>query len=281
MMSLIALKAKMALWRKTTMKRPARKRLHTTRRDFLKSSSIAVVGLGKLAGNQTRPSNNERGKEMNDPLNVVIYLYNRMTVLDAIGPYEVLRCVPGARVRFVAKKAGLVQPDSGLQMLNAEYGIHDMDTADILVVPGGDATGQLNDKEVLAWILRLHDKSRWTTSVCTGSLILGAAGLLKGLQATTYWNSMGYLKTFGAEPVSKRFVRQGKIITAAGVSAGIDMALSLVALERGEELAQAIQLLIEYDPQPPFNTGSPGKASPAIIERARKILSAVYSQARR
>jgi transcriptional regulator GlxA family with amidase domain len=263
------------------MKKSSRDQFHTTRRDFLKSSSIAVAGLGALAGNQAQALADERGKEMNDPLDVVIYLYNRMTVLDAIGPYEVLRCVPGARVRFVAKKAGLVRPDSGLQMLNAEYGIGDVATADILVVPGGDPTGQIADKEVHGWIQRLHEKSRWTTSVCTGSLILGAAGLLKGLQATTYWNNLDYLKMFGAEPVSKRFVRQGKIITAAGVSAGIDMALSLVALERGDELAQAIQLLIEYDPQPPFNTGSRSKASPATIERARKILGAVFSQVQR
>ena len=263
------------------MKESLRDRLHTTRRDFLKTSSIAVAGLGNLTGNQAQTLADKKGKEMNSPLDVVIYLYNRMTVLDAIGPYEVLRCVPGARARFAAKRAGLVQPDSGVQMLNAEYAIKDVDAADILVVPGGDPTAQITDKEVLGWIVRLHEKTKWTTSVCTGSLILGAAGLLKGLQATTYWNNIDYLKMFGAEPVNKRFVRQGKIVTAAGVSAGIDMALSLVALERGEELAQAIQLLIEYDPQPPFNTGSRSKASPAIIERARKILSAVYSQARR
>ncbi|MGA9768253.1 MAG: DJ-1/PfpI family protein [Blastocatellia bacterium] len=218
---------------------------------------------------------------MDNTLNVVIYLYNRMTVLDAIGPYEVLRCVPGARVRFAAKKAGIIQPDSGLQMLNAEHAISDVTDADILVVPGGDPTAQLGDKEVLEWIRRLHEKTKWTTSVCTGSLILGAAGLLKGLQATTYWSSLDNLKMFGATPVSKRYVRQGKVITAAGVSAGIDMALQLVALEQGEEMAQTIQLLIEYDPQPPFNTGSSSKASPAMIEKAKKILSAVYSQGKR
>ncbi|HJQ70795.1 MAG TPA: DJ-1/PfpI family protein [Blastocatellia bacterium] len=218
---------------------------------------------------------------MTKSLDVVIYLYNRMTVLDAIGPYEVLRCVPGARVRFAAKKAGLVRPDSGLQMLNAEHAIADIDAADVLIVPGGDMTAEMQDKEVLDWIRRLHAKTRWTTSVCTGSLILGAAGLLKGLQATTYWNTMPYLKMFGAEPVEKRFVRQGKIITAAGVSAGIDMALSLVALEQGEEMAQTVQLLIEYDPQPPFNAGSQSKASPTMIERAKKILTAVYSQSAR
>lgn len=256
-------------------------RFHTTRRGFLKSASIAAAGLGSFGGNQTRAGADEREKKMDNPLNVVIYLYNRMTVLDAIGPYEVLRSVPGARVRFAARQAGIVKPDSGLQMLNAEYGINDITDADILVVPGGDPTAQIGDKEVLQWIRGLHEKTKWTTSVCTGSLILGAAGLLKGLEATTYWSQLGNLKLFGATPVSRRFVRQGKVITAAGVSAGIDMALQLVALERGEEMAQTIQLLIEYDPQPPFNTGAQAKASPAIIEKAKKMLNEIYFQNKR
>jgi transcriptional regulator GlxA family with amidase domain len=263
------------------MKKTKQERARDARRDFLKTAPVAVAGLGALGGSRSQALAGEREKPVSNTLDVVIYLYNRMTVLDAIGPYEVLRSVPGARVRFAAKKAGLIQPDSGLQMLNAEHAIADVDSADVIIVPGGDMSAQMNDKEVLDWIRRLHNKTRWTTSVCTGSLILGAAGLLKGLQATTYWNAMPYLKMFGAEPVSKRFVRQGKIITAAGVSAGIDMALALVALEQGEEMAQTIQLLIEYDPQPPFNTGSQGKATPAMIERAKKILSAVYSQTSR
>jgi putative intracellular protease/amidase len=252
-------------------------RLNTTRRNFLKSASIAAAGINLVS---RAHASDEREKEMNNPLNVVIYLYNRMTALDAIGPYEVLRCVPEAQVRFAAKKAGIIQPDSGLQMLNAEYAIADINSADILLIPGGDPSAQMGDKDVLQWIRALHEKTRWTTSVCTGSLILGAAGLLKGLQATSYWNTLDALKMFGAEPVSKRYVRQGKVITAAGVSAGIDMALSLVALERSEEMAQTIQLLIEYDPQPPFNTGSRSKASPAMIEKAKKILADVYSPKR-
>ena len=260
------------------MKETLLDRFHTTRRHFLKWTSLALAGLVNPSGSQAQTLAADKGKEMNNQLNVVIYLYNRMTVLDAIGPYEVLRCVPNTRVRFAAKKAGIVRPDSGLQMLNAEHAIADIDAADILIVPGGDSTAQMGDKEVLDWIRHLHEKTKWTTSVCTGSLILGAAGLLKGLQATTYWNYIDFLQTFGAEPVSKRYVRQGKIITAAGVSAGIDMALQLVALEHGEEMAQTIQLLIEYDPQPPFNTGSRSKASAAQIEKARKILSAVFSQ---
>ena len=262
------------------MKREPDEPVSRARRDFLKSTPIAVAGLSTI-GNLPQALAGESERQMNKTLDVVIYLYNRMTVLDAIGPYEVMRCVPGARVRFAAKKAGLVRPDSGLQMLNAEHAIGDVDAADVLVVPGGDMTAEMNDKEVLDWIRRLHARTRWTTSVCTGSLILGAAGLLKGLQATTYWNTMPYLKMFGAQPVDKRFVRQGKIITAAGVSAGIDMALALVALEQGEEMAKTVQLLIEYDPQPPFNAGSQAKASPSMIERAKKILTAVYSQSAR
>ena len=160
------------------------------RRAFLKTAPIAVAGLSALGGSRTQALAGEREKPVSNTLDVVIYLYNRMTVLDAIGPYEVMRCVPNARVRFAAKKAGLVQPDSGLQMLNAEHAIAEIDSADVLIVPGGDMTAQMNDKDVLDWIRRLHNKTRWTTSVCTGSLILGAAGLLKGLQATTYWNTM-------------------------------------------------------------------------------------------
>jgi transcriptional regulator GlxA family with amidase domain len=263
------------------MKESGRGWLHATRRNFLKTASVGLLGLGKSRGAQAQAAADGGERAMNNTSNVVIYLYDRMTVLDAIGPYEVLRCVPDAKLRFVARRAGLVRPDSGLQMLNAEYGIDDVDSADILVIPGGDPTGPMGDKDVLAWVRHLHGKTKWTTSVCTGSLILGAAGLLKGVQATTYWNNLENLKMFGAEPVSKRFVRQGKVITAAGVSAGIDMALSLVALEHGEEMAQTIQLLIEYDPQPPFNADSRGKASPAMIERARKMLAALYSRPRR
>jgi transcriptional regulator GlxA family with amidase domain len=252
-----------------------------SRRGFLQSAAITLMGVGAFAGNQhqahAQVSTHQEEKELNQRLNVVIYLYDEMTALDAIGPYEVLRLVPGAQVRFVAKKAGLVKPDSGLQMLNAEYGIADVDTADILIIPGGNAAGPIKDEHVLQWIRSLHEKTRWTTSVCVGSLILGAAGLLKGLQATSHWNSIQDLKYFGAQPVNQRYVRQGKIITAAGVSAGIDMALSLVALEQGDEMAKAIQLMIEYDPRPPFDSGSCSKASPEMIEKAKKMLIDLYS----
>src|SRR5918995_359304 len=162
---------------------------HTNRRDFLKTASIALAVIAS-AQQRTKAAGTQTG--------VVIFLYDRMTALDAIGPYEVLRCVPGLDVRFVAKNAGLVKPDSGLQMLNAEHGIGDVTSADILIVPGGDASGPLQDPNVLEWIRRMHERTKWTTSVCGGSLILGAAGLLKGIPATTHWNTMDGLKHFGA-----------------------------------------------------------------------------------
>jgi putative intracellular protease/amidase len=164
------------------------------------------------------------------------------------------------RVRFVAKTAGLVRPDSGLQMLNAEHGIGDITSADILLVPGGDASGPIQDQDVLDWIRRIDRTTKWTTSVCVGSLILGAAGLLKGVPATSHWNTLQDLRYFGAQSVEQRFIRHGKIMTAAGVSAGIDMALQLVAIEYGEDVAKSVQLLIEYDPHPPLDSGSTAKA---------------------
>jgi transcriptional regulator GlxA family with amidase domain len=173
-------------------------------------------------------------------------------------------------VKFVASQTGPKRTDAGSLALVADYTLGEVPSPDILVVPGGP--GQLalmDDQPVLSWIRQVHTTSRWTTSVCTGSLILGAAGLLKGLKATSHWLALDLLRTLGAEPVSERVVIQGKIITAAGVSAGIDMALTLVAREAGEAAAQAIQLGIEYDPQPPFSAGSPDKAPPQIVELLR------------
>src|SRR6266850_826904 len=157
--------------------------------------------------------------------------------------------------------------DAGSLALVADYQLDEVTSPDVIVVPGGPGQMALmNDEPVLNWIRQTHQTSRWTTSVCTGSLILGAAGLLKGLRATTHWLALDILRSLGAEAVSERVVIEGKIITAAGVSAGIDMALMLVAREAGEAAAQAIQLGIEYDPQPPFNAGSAAKAPPEIVE---------------
>lgn len=212
---------------------------------------------------------------MNTPaLEIAIFLYPGMTALDAVGTYEALRGLPNSNIRFVAKEKGLVRVDSQALNLNADYAIRDIKSADILVLPGGLTTpAQMQDKDILAWVRQIHETSKWTTSVCSGSLILAAAGLLKGLDATSHWAALDALKMFGARPVHQRVVRQGKIITAAGVSAGMDMGLKLVALESNEENAKAIQLIMEYDPQPPFNSGSIEKASPATIEKARSFLA--------
>jgi transcriptional regulator GlxA family with amidase domain len=203
-------------------------------------------------------------------MEIAILIFDRLTALDAIGPYEVLRSMPDSNVRFVAKQAGAIRTDARSLALVADYELEEVSAPDILVVPGGPGqTALMDDRKVLDWIRRVHETTRWTTSVCTGALVLAGAGLLKGLRATTHWLAMEPLRELGATPTPERVVRQGKIITAAGVSAGIDMALRLVALERGEETAQAIQLAIEYDPQPPFDAGSPEKAPAAIVERLR------------
>ena len=203
-------------------------------------------------------------------MEIAILLYEQMTALDAIGPYEVLGGMPGARVRFVAREKGIKRTDSGYALLNAEYSLDDVAAADIVLVPGSSyPQATMKDSAVLAWLRQAHTQSKWTTSVCTGSMILGAAGLLQGLRATTHWLALETLSTFGAEPVKERFVRDGKVITAAGVSAGIDMALNLVAMECGEAVAQGIQLMLEYDPQPPFSCGSVDTAPPEIVARLR------------
>lgn len=203
-------------------------------------------------------------------MEIAILLYDRFTALDAVGPYEVLRLMPGAQVRFVAKAHGLKRTDAGSLALMADYELGEVTSPDILVIPGGPGqVALMDDHETLNWVRRVHLTTRWTTSVCTGSLVLAAAGLLKGLRATTHWLAMDELPKFEAEPTLERVVIEGKIITAAGVSAGIDMALQLAALEASPNVAQSIQLGIEYDPQPPFDAGSPLKAPPEIVEALR------------
>lgn len=203
-------------------------------------------------------------------MEIAILLFDRVTALDAIGPYEVLSRVPGATVKFVAKQVGAQRTDQGSLALVADYTLEQVTAPEIIVVPGGPGQDALMDDEpVLAWVRRAHETSQWTTSVCTGSLVLGAAGLLRGLRATTHWLAYDALRTLGAEAVAERVVIEGKIMTAAGVSAGIDMALTLVARECDEAVAKAIQLGIEYDPQPPFDAGAPHKAPAEIVERLR------------
>jgi transcriptional regulator GlxA family with amidase domain len=204
------------------------------------------------------------------PMKTAILIFEGITALDAVGPYEVLRTVPGWEVEFVGKARGMVRTDSGALGLNADRAIAEVTDPDIVLVPGGEGNrALLGDEEVLSWLREVHARTTWTTSVCTGSLVLGAAGLLEGKRATGHWLYLQPLRAFGAEPVGGRFVEDGKIVTAAGVSAGIDMALHLVGREAGPEAAQAVQLAIEYDPQPPFDAGSPDKAPAAIVEALR------------
>jgi putative intracellular protease/amidase len=205
---------------------------------------------------------------------IAILLYENMTALDAIGPYEVLSRLPEAETRFVAAEAGLVRTDTGFLRLEAAHGIAEVAEADILLVPGGPGDEAVRRSEkTLEWIRQIHAGTRFTTSVCTGSLILAAAGVLNGLRATSHWTSLDELKALGAEPTSERVVEQGKVITAAGVSSGIDMALRLAEKTAGEDFAMALQLGIEYDPQPPFDAGSPGKAPPHVVELVRGAMA--------
>lgn len=210
---------------------------------------------------------------------IAFLFYDRMTALDAIGPHEVLSRLPGAIIKRAALHPGPIHTDSGL-ILTADCALSDVPRADILVIPGaGNATSLRDSPETLAWVRSIHATTTWTTSVCTGSLILGAAGLLKNLPATTHWSVLDRLSTYGAHPTHARIVETGKIITSAGVSAGIDMALTLAAKVAGPATAQTLQLGIEYDPEPPFNTGSPEKAPPALVAALRARLLAIFEKA--
>jgi transcriptional regulator GlxA family with amidase domain len=203
-------------------------------------------------------------------MNTAILLYDGFTALDAVGPYEVLSRLPGGRATFVAAEAGPVRTDNGMLTVIAERSLAEVPAPEIVLVPGGP--GEVAARAggpALEWLRNVHETSTWTTSVCTGSLILAAAGLLEGKRATGHWLAMDKLRELGADAVSERFVFDGKIVTAAGVSAGIDMALALAAQIAGENVAQAIQLGTEYDPQPPFDAGSPEKAPREIVELLR------------
>src|SRR5436190_24242917 len=211
-------------------------------------------------------------------MEVAIPLFDRFTALDAVGPYAVLSRLPGATVTFAAKSPGIQRTDNGILAMEASVALSDIPAPDVLVVPGGFGTrALLEDEEMLGWVRHAHETSTWTTSVCTGSLLLAAAGLLDGMEATTHWAVRDKLETLGARYVERRVVEQGKIITAAGVSSGIDMALTLAAKIAGDDVAQAIQLYIEYDPQPPFDSGSVAKAPKAVLE----IVSAALAQRQR
>jgi putative intracellular protease/amidase len=207
-------------------------------------------------------------------MRIAIGLYPGFTALDAIGPYQVLANVPGAEVVFCAEQKGELDDDNHLLNLRVEQTFDDVPAPDVLLVPGGFITRQIARSRgaIVEWIASAHPTTTYTTSVCTGSLLLGAAGLLDGLDATTHWGAYEELRRYGANPTQERVVFQGRIVTGAGVSAGIDLALGLVGALRGPEVAQAIQLAIEYDPQPPFDSGSPSKAPPAVLELLRSTM---------
>ncbi|MGN9907691.1 DJ-1/PfpI family protein [Phytohabitans sp. LJ34] len=241
------------------------------RRTVLRAAALGGVGLGLSAATPAAAATG-RGPR------IAILLYDGLTALDAVGPYEVLSRVPDASVFTVAKRAGQLRTDTGVLGLVADRSLRQVGHADVLLIPGAGNRGviaAMDDAETLDWVRRIHRRTTWTTSVCTGALILGAAGLLTGVPATTYWASRTYLRdTFGAVLTEGRFVESGKIITAAGVSAGIDMALHLAAKLAGDRVAQALQLAVEYDPAPPFDTGSPDKAGPELQALALQLLEA-------
>ncbi len=205
-------------------------------------------------------------------MDIVCLLFDGITALDIVGPYEVLQRLPEAEVKFVARSAGEIRTDNTFLALVADYSLDEIKGADVLVVPGGFATRALEgDDDLLAWIRAIDATTTWTTSVCTGSMLLAAARLLDGKEATTHWASLERLREYGAIPTGHRVVERGKIMTAAGVSAGIDMALTLAARIAGDEFAQAVQLGIEYDPQPPFDAGSVAKAPASVVELLRAM----------
>ncbi len=211
-------------------------------------------------------------------MQVAYLLYDRFTALDITGPHEVLNSVPGNESIFVAEETGPVRNESDTLSLVADASLDEVPSPDILVVPGGFGTRALLDREPLRkWLRQAHETTTWTTSVCTGSLLLAAAGLLDDAPATTHWLARDLLGELGAKPVPERIVEHGKIVTAAGVSSGIDMALHLVKTINGEEVAQAVQLGIEYDPQPPLDAGSPEKAPPEIVELVTAVFEAQES----
>jgi transcriptional regulator GlxA family with amidase domain len=203
-------------------------------------------------------------------MQIAILLFDRLTVLDAIGPYQVLTNLPDSEVVFVGERRGLVRDeDSGLGLM-ADRELGEVPGPDLILVPGGvGQNDHMADGPVHQWLRAADATSTWTTSVCTGSLVLAAAGLLDGRKATSHWLAVDTLAQYGAIPTRERVVMDGKYVTGAGVSAGIDMALSLVAAIAGEEFAQRVQLGIEYDPQPPFHAGSPATAPEAIVAQMR------------
>jgi transcriptional regulator GlxA family with amidase domain len=207
-------------------------------------------------------------------MQIAIVLYPGFTALDVIGPYEVLGRLPGAEVTFVADDPGLVRNDLASLTIDVDARLDDVTDPDIVLIGGGPgAAAQMSNERLLEWLRAVDRTSAWTTSVCTGSLILASAGLLDGRRATSHWGAVDELSALGAIATKERVVIDGRYATAAGVSAGVDMALTLAGQLVGDETAQAIQLIIEYAPEPPYAAGSADSASAAIVARANELLS--------
>lgn len=206
---------------------------------------------------------------------IAIVVYPRFTALDFVGPYEVLRMLPDAEVRFVWHEPGPIAADSGVLLVGATHTFDETPRPDVVLIPGGPGCAEAaRDERVLTWLRQVHPTATWTTSVCTGSLVLAAAGLLDGKRATSHWSAVAALSMYGAQAVTdERVVHAGDVVTAAGVSAGIDLALQLAARIAGDERAKAIQLAIEYDPQPPFDSGDRATASTSTVARSTALLS--------
>lgn len=203
-------------------------------------------------------------------MQIAVLLYDRFTALDAVGPFDTLGRLQGAETVFVSERPGPVRTDNGALALVADRALHEVTRPDILVVPGGPHVDvEMANPAVLSWLRDADAATTWTTSVCTGSLLLAAAGLLEGRSATSHWMFLDRLAEFGARSTGERVVFDGKYVTAAGVSSGIDMGLTLLGRIAGDAYAQAVQLMTEYDPQPPYDAGSPQKAPAALVARLR------------
>lgn len=229
------------------------------------------------AARRSRPSSAVTDEDTS--MQIAIALFPAYTALDAIGPYQVFTYLPGAEVVVCAPRPGVVSDDKHLLDVDVRRSLDEVTAPDVIVVPGGQITHRMirDGDPVIDWLRATSQAATWTTSVCTGSLLLGAAGLLEGRPATTHWASYDVLASLGAEPTEQRVVEAGDVVTAAGVSAGIDLALTLVARLAGDDAARAIQLGIEYDPQPPFDAGAPSKA-PADV---RELVGAILDEQRR
>jgi len=204
-------------------------------------------------------------------MQIALALYPSFTMLDIVGPFQVLVDIPGNEVFFVARETGLVVDHTGRGGLVATKAFADVTAPDVVVVPGGLNDTELDD-ELVQWLRAVHPTTTWTTSVCTGGIYLAAAGILDGLDATTHWARAAQLEQLGAHYTAQRVVERGKIITAAGVSSGIDMALTLLDRIYGAETAQTVQLAIEYDPEPPYDIGSPAKAPAPLVAVVKELI---------